>query len=107
MPTLESAHDKPTRRTEVLDALRAQHRALDGQLDELCNLVHVARADQVERLVAGLRAHAAHGLRAGAANAAGALPTAEPSGFSCVACVSLDLEWRPNQWAPQRPPLSA
>ncbi len=39
MPTLETAHHERTRTTEVLDALRAQHRAIDAQLDEMCNLV--------------------------------------------------------------------
>jgi len=39
MPTLETVHDHPTKRTEVLDALRGQHRAIAAQLDGMCKLV--------------------------------------------------------------------
>jgi hypothetical protein len=42
MPTLEVPREHTSHKTEVLDALRAQHRALDIHLDEMCRL---ARGD--------------------------------------------------------------
>ena len=42
MSTLELPREPTPKTTEVLDALRAQHRALDIHLDEMCRLV---RAD--------------------------------------------------------------